>query len=194
MEFVTALEAQQQSHSNQAQPQPALSSHSSHDQSHATSSPKDQTHKNENKSKRWKTWGWKYSPGSKNASIEEEPESPKRLSSRQSSPTQSPKHNCNGVGGKSKLMAMAGGSSNGDGSSADELQCSPVRRKKSPSPHDSPTKRAVVRASAGARLYQMLDDSSDDPGDELQSLLCNGRPASVHIVQLSSSASGKSLF
>lgn len=110
--------------------------------------------------KKWKNWSWKCSPGSKSASIEEEPES-KSTSSKQSSPCGSPKHKQN-------------------------VESSPLRRKKTPSPRESPISRTDVRASAGARLYQLFNESNlDDSGDELQTLLANGRPASIHVLQTS---------
>lgn len=112
--------------------------------------------------KKWKNWSWKCSPGSKSASIEEEPESPKKsTSSKQSSPCGSPKHKQNS-------------------------ESSPLRRKKTPSPRESPISRTDVRASAGARLYQLFNENNlDDSGDELQTLLANGRPASIHVLQTS---------
>lgn len=112
--------------------------------------------------KKWKNWSWKCNPGSKSASIEEEPESPKKsTSSKQSSPCDSPKHKQN-------------------------VESSPLRRKKTPSPRESPNSRTDVRASAGARLYQLFNESNlDESGDELQTLLTNGRPASIHVLQTS---------
>lgn len=128
----------------------------------AASSPKD-LRKHDQK-KRWKNWGWKYSPGGKTSSIEEEPpESPKQPSSKHSSPANSPKH-------KNPLVA------------------SPLRRQKSPSPSGG---SAGLRSSAGARLCQLIDDSQDESGDELQALLINGRPASVHIVQMTSNGASR---
>lgn len=122
-------------------------------------SPKE-NRKNDQK-KRWKNWGWKYSPGGKTSSIEEEPESPKQGTSCHSSPTSSPKHK------------------------KTELLTSPLRRRLSQSPNDNSFNRTDIRSSAGARLCQILDESQDDCCDELQALLLNGRPASVHIVQMS---------
>lgn len=121
-------------------------------------SPKE-NRKNDQK-KRWKNWGWKYSPGGKASSIEEEPESPKQSTSRHSSPNSSPKHK------KTEFLS------------------SPLRRKLSQSPNENAINR-TDRSSAGARLCQLLDETQDDSNDELQALLVNGRPASVHIVQLS---------
>lgn len=72
---------------------------------------------------------------------------------------------------------------------------SPVRRKKNETPTSSPSKRADNRSSAGARLYQILDQYDRDTSDEeLQTLLVsNGRPASIHAIQ-SSSFNGKIHF
>ncbi|KAJ6644356.1 Hyccin, partial [Pseudolycoriella hygida] len=114
-------------------------------------SPKE-NRKNDQK-KRWKNWGWKYSPGGKTSSIEEEPDSPKQNTSRHSSPNNSPKHK------KTELLP------------------SPLRRKLTQSPNDTSNNRTDIRSSAGARLCQLLDDNSDDCNDELQALLVNGRPA-----------------
>ncbi|XP_055687832.1 hyccin isoform X2 [Lutzomyia longipalpis] len=126
--------------------------------------------------KLWRNWGWKYSPsGGKSMSIEEEPESPKKSasSSRHSSPKDSPSRTRNG-----------------------SPSASPIRRKKTPSPRDSPTRRAEIRASAGARLYQAIEDRNqlfDDSGDEMQALIDSVhnlkhtvRPASVHVGQSNS--------
>lgn len=122
-------------------------------------SPKEQR---KNEKKRWKNWGWKYSPSSgKTSSIEEEPESPKPGTSRHSSPASSPKH---------KTI---------------EHLTSPLRRKRSQSPNDTSINRTDIRSSAGARLCQLFDETHDECSDELQALLVNGRPASVHIVQMS---------
>lgn len=122
--------------------------------------------------KRWKTWGWKYSPGGKTSSIEEEPESPKHSSSI-SSKTNSPKHSV--VAMKNDVNAFNSSSS----------------------PYESPINnnhhhRIVEnRSSAGARLCQLFDSSLDETDDELQALIINGRPASVHVV---SSNGGKSII
>lgn len=173
LEFVAALEAQQQQDYRERAECSSGSSSISHNGSgvpvdwsptplgtvsSAVSSPKD-LRKLEQK-KRWKNWGWKYSPGGKTSSIEEEPpESPKQPSSKHSSPANSPKHK-------------------------NQLAASPLRRQKSPSSPSGGS--AGLRSSAGARLCQLIDDSQDDSGDELQALLINGRPASVHIVQMTS--------
>lgn len=133
-------------------------------------SPKE--HRKLDQKKRWKNWGWKYSPGGKTSSIEEEPESPKQSTSLLASPANSPKHRS---------------IKSGDGSL---VPASPLRRQKSPSPSATSASGSGNRSSAGARLCQMIDDSQDESGDELQALLVNGRPASVHIVQLST---GKSI-
>lgn len=112
----------------------------------------------------WKSWSWKHSPG-KSESIEEEPDSPKKSLT---SPTNSPKHQNH----------------------------SPVRRKKnSTTPTCSPSKRSDTRSSAGARLYQIIDQFDHDTSDEeMQALIItNGRPASIHAIQ-SSSSNGKIHF
>lgn len=141
-----------------------------------SSSPKE-TRKAEKK--RWKNWGWKYSPNAKTASIEEEPESPKR-NSRHSSPTSSPKH------------SKAAESPSASSVLAILMTTSPLRRKTPSQSVGGSSSRVDNRSSAGARLYQMLEDGVDDSGDELQALLVNGRPASVHIVPMS--AASKSLL
>lgn len=129
--------------------------------------------------KGWKNaFGWKYSPGGKQSSIEEEPDtsvSPRQSSSRLSSPANSPKRRAAPTAATLHTSASA--------------QSSPLRRQRSPSPS---TRSAgghgpANRASAGARLCQMIDDSQDESGDELLTLLATGRPASVHIVQATSS-------
>lgn len=105
--------------------------------------------------KRWKTWGWKYSPGGKTSSIEEEPESPKHsITSKTNSPKQS-----------SAILKN------------DAVT--------NVSPYESPNhKNRIVenRSSAGARLCQLFDGSFDETDDELQALIVNGRPASVHVI------------
>lgn len=132
--------------------------------------------------KRWKNWSWKYSPGGKQSSIEEEPESPKKTS-RHSSPTSSPKH-------KKSTSSDATPASN---MVANFIATSPLRRKNQSSAATSHSAaRGDIRSSAGARLCQALDDGQDGSGDELQALLINGRPASVHIVPMSSSSSSPS--
>lgn len=148
----------------------------------ANSSPKEM--RKMDSKKRWKNWSWKYSPGGKTSSIEEEPESPKKTS-HQSSPTSSPKHK------KSTSSSDATSASN---VVANFIATSPLRRKNQNSTtHNHSAARADIRSSAGARLCQALDDGQDESGDELQALLINGRPASVHIVQMSS-ASAKPLI
>lgn len=134
--------------------------------------------------KRWKNaWGWKYSPGGKQSSIEEEPDSPRQSSTKLSSPANSPKHRAN-ITATTNTVGSASASQQTLHTSA-SASSSPLRRQKSPSPSTrSGGHGAANRASAGARLCQMIDDSQDESGDELQSLLLvNGRPASVHIVQ-----------
>lgn len=134
--------------------------------------------------KRWKNWSWKYSPGGKTSSIEEEPESPKKTS-RHSSPTSSPKH-------KKSTSSDATSASN---VVANFIATSPLRRKtqNSATASHNHNARGDIRSSAGARLCQALDDGQDGSGDELQALLMNGRPASVHIVSMSSSSSSPSI-
>lgn len=130
--------------------------------------------------KRWKNWSWKYSPGGKTSSIEEEPESPKKVS-RHSSPTSSPKH-------KKSTPSDAVTASN---VVANFIATSPLRRKNqnaAATSHNHSAARGDIRSSAGARLCQAMEDGQES-GDELQALLINGRPASVHIVPLTSSSS-----
>lgn len=181
MDLVAALEAQ---HLHQIRENGGLGENgvgpTMNGESGATSSPKE-ARRNDQK-KRWKNWSWKYSPGGKTTSIEEEPESPKKTS-RHSSPTSSPKHK------KSDVASVS--------NSGNNLSLSPIRRKNRNATActtvlSSNVNRADIRSSAGARLCQMLDDSQDESGDEFQALLANGRPASVHIVQIS--ASGVSLL
>lgn len=124
---------------------------------------------------RWKNWGWKHSPA-KSSSIEEEPtsalESPKKsLSSKSSTPNQSPKH-------KFKV------NSNETIVNGGEDLSTPFRRRK----HKTEAAKTELRSSAGARLIQLYDnnDESDkvDSHDEFHALLPeNGRPASIHIIQ-----------
>lgn len=133
--------------------------------------------------KRWKNWGWKYSPGGKTSSIEEEPESPKKVS-RHSSPTNSPKHK--------KSTSSSSDATSVSNVVANFIATSPLRRKNlnaTAASRNHSAARGDIRSSAGARLCQTLDDDQDGSGDELQALLINGRPASVHIVPLHSSTS-----
>lgn len=170
VEIVAALEAQLQQENRDINAGHIDDSWSAASSS-AASTPVNQSpkeHRKLDQKKRWKNWGWKYSPGGKTSSIEEEPESPKQSTSRLSSPANSPKHRGNKTGDIS-LMAPS----------------SPLRRQKSPSPSATSGSGSGNRSSAGARLCQMIDDSQDESGDELQALLANGRPASVHIVQVS---------
>ncbi|XP_053690072.1 hyccin isoform X2 [Sabethes cyaneus] len=123
----------------------------------------------------WKNWGWKTNaPASstpKQASIEEEGDSPKKsLSSKHSSPAESPKHKWTGPKGEEQL--------NSNGISPASLR----RKKFLTSKNQSPIDRTGVRASAGARLYEELD-SLQDSDDELQALIVNGRPATIHLIQ-----------
>lgn len=152
----------------------------------ANASPKEMR-KNDSSKKRWKNWGWKYSPGGKTSSIEEEPESPKKTS-RHSSPSNSPKHK--------KLDSSTSSITNVSASSTIFVNTttSPLRRHKTTHTSQSQSStqshanqnRTDIRSSAGARLCQAFEESQDDSDDELQALLTNGRPASVHIVPMSS--------
>lgn len=179
VEIVAALEAQLQQENRDIIAGHIDDSWSAASPSSAGSTPANQSPKEHRKldhnKKRWKNWGWKYSPGGKTSSIEEEPESPKQSTSRLSSPANSPKHRS---------------TKTSDGSLEPATGSSPLRRQKSPSPSAISGTGSGNRSSAGARLCQMIDDSQDESGDELQALLINGRPASVHIVQLTS---GKSI-
>lgn len=138
-----------------------------------TSGDENPTHKDLSKKvdminfRRWKNWGFKYSPGSKTSSIEEEPESPKKSlsSSKNSSPNASPKHKKLPLKDE-VLMSLA----------------TTVRRKKGPNASNSKQSKDN-RSSAGARLCQTLSDSNEESEDEMHALLGNGRPASIHVVQ-----------
>lgn len=131
--------------------------------------------------KRWKNWGWKYSPG-KTSSIEEEPtESSSAKTSRHSSPNSSPKHRKANDSAATVVSNL--------------LNQSPLRRRpqsarangKTATAADlSATARTDIRSSAGARLCQTFESLDDESNDEFQALIINGRPASVHIVQMSS--------
>lgn len=146
--------------------------------------------------KRWKNWGFKYSPGGKTASIEEEPiEISSAKTSRHSSPTNSPKHK------KSSDTTTAATVV------ANLLNQSPLRRRNQGTNQlqnqfirsntskgtngtnvmpSSNINRNEIRSSAGARLCQTLENLQDDGIDEFQALIINGRPASVHIIPMSS--------
>lgn len=137
--------------------------------------------------KRWKNWGWKYSPGSKTSSIEEEPTEPASAkTSRHSSPNSSPKHKKSGETTAAMVVSNL-------------LNQSPLRRRPQLSRSNgrtinnnttnatpNQTNRNEIRSSAGARLCQTLDNLQDDTNEEFQALILNGRPASVHIVPMSS--------
>ena len=135
-------------------------------------------------SRRWKTWGWKYSPGSKTSSIEEEPDSPKKSlsSSKNSSPNASPKIKVKQT--LSQQITSTNSLNQQDSptvsTSALALLPAALRRKKLPSPA---RKSSEIRSSAGARLYNEYEDSQDDSAEEHDSLLDNGRPASIHVLQ-----------
>lgn len=125
---------------------------------------------------KWKNWSWKSS--GKAASIEDDIESPKKMSPKHgNSPAESPKHK--------KLAAFIDSN----------INTQPFKRKKEPlSHHDDEMirlKNSECRLSAGARLYNIHDDgyvinddddNSDNKNDEMQYLLSNGRPASIHIL------------
>lgn len=126
---------------------------------------------------RWKTWGWKYNPSSKNSSIEEEPDSPRKSlsSSKNSSPNASPKSR------KSQTNQIKQSAEELLSNFSTSAVAAAIRRRKSPSP--SSKRSPDVRASAGARLISNLEDSYDDSCDEKDALLGNVRPASIHIIQ-----------
>lgn len=142
--------------------------------------------------KRWKNWGWKYSPG-KTSSIEEEPiELTSAKTSRHSSPTNSPKHkksndSTTAVTVVSNLLnqsplrrrPQSGQSRNGKMTQASNQNSNNNN-------NNNAVRNADIRSSAGARLCQTLDSLEDDGNDEFQALIINGRPASVHIVPMSS--------
>lgn len=127
-----------------------------------------------------KGWGWKQSP-IKSSSIEEEQqstscillESPKRsLSSKSTSPNQSPKHRVSSA----ETIRNCG---------SEEITS--VRRRKLQKKHDkqksSELSKSELRASASARLIQLFDskDGIDKLTSEFNSLLPeNERPASIH--------------
>lgn len=157
--------------------------------------------------KRWKNWGWKYSPG-KTSSIEEEPiellSSSSAKTSRHSSPTSSPKHKKSNDSTATTTAAnvvtnllnqsplrrrpQSGQSRNANGKTATNQ--APNQNGNSSTNPTSTSGNAVrnidVRSSAGARLCQTLENLDDDEDDEFQALIINGRPASVHIVPMSS--------
>ncbi|XP_052871930.1 hyccin isoform X1 [Anopheles cruzii] len=157
-------------------------------------SPRTEPKKKES-SRKWKNWGWKSNltgapptsersggggtAGQKQASIEEEADSPKRsgASTRNSSPADSPKHKL--LLGTGKVEDVNSGSS---------VSPASLRRKKFlSSKNQSPMNRSEARASAGARLYEELDSGSlqDSDTDELAALIVNGRPATIHLIQQS---------
>lgn len=143
--------------------------------------------------KRWKNWGWKYSPG-KTSSIEEEPiELQSAKTSRHSSPNSSPKHKKSNDSTTTAATVVS-----------NLLNQSPLRRRpqsgqsrngkmiqnsttnQNTNNNNMAIRNADIRSSAGARLCQTLDSLEDDGNDEFQALIINGRPASVHIVPMSS--------
>uniref|UniRef100_A0A182PQL9 Uncharacterized protein n=1 Tax=Anopheles epiroticus TaxID=199890 RepID=A0A182PQL9_9DIPT len=155
-----------------------------------SNSPRTEPKKKES-SRKWKNWGWKTNTaagtapnaangaaGQKQASIEEEADSPKRSggSTRHSSPADSPKH---------KLLLGTGKVE--DVNSNASISPASLRRKKFlSSKNQSPVNRSEARASAGARLYEELESSlQDSDSDELAALIVNGRPATIHLIQTS---------
>uniref|UniRef100_A0AAG5DHA6 Uncharacterized protein n=1 Tax=Anopheles atroparvus TaxID=41427 RepID=A0AAG5DHA6_ANOAO len=156
-----------------------------------SSSPRAEPKKKES-SRKWKNWGWKTNTanatanpnnteqarggGPKQASIEEEADSPKRsgASTRHSSPADSPKH---------KLLLGTGKVE--DVNSNSSISPASLRRKKFlSSKNQSPVNRSEARASAGARLYEEFESSfQDSDSDELAALIVNGRPATIHLIQ-----------
>lgn len=186
MDIVAALEAQQMQRMGiDVNIEPTLiTNENSANMNEANYSPKG-TRKFDSK-KRWKNWGWKYSPGGKTSSIEEEPTEPTSAkTSRHSSPTSSPKHKKSGETTASMVVTNL-------------LNQSPLRRRPQSSRSNgrstnnttnatlNQTNRNEIRSSAGARLCQTLDNLHDDSNEEFQALIINGRPASVHIVPMSS--------
>jgi hypothetical protein len=129
---------------------------------------------NSSKRNRWKkNWGWKQSPG-KSSSIEEEPTglltSPKKS---QSLHTTSPHHSP-----KQRNTVKSSESINDESTS-------PIRHRKRKS---EKTKHTETRSSAGARLFQMLDNNDERLEvllDEFGELSLNSRPASIHVTQKS---------
>ncbi|KAG5678557.1 hypothetical protein PVAND_008222 [Polypedilum vanderplanki] len=133
-----------------------------------------------------KGWSWKQSPA-KSTSIEEEQQqqlsyslqdySPKKsLSSKSSTPNQSPKHRISSSETIRNCLS-------------DEITS--FRRKKHQKQQiqqNSDFNRNELRASASARLIQLYDSKDEidkfDPEYEFRSLLpANGRPASIHVIQ-----------
>lgn len=142
--------------------------------------------------KRWKNWGWKYSPG-KTSSIEEEPvEVSSTKTSRHSSPTSSPKHKKSSDSTAATVVSnllnqsplrrrpQSGQSRNANGKMANNS----TSNQNNNSSGGNAARNIDIRSSAGARLCQTLENLEDD---DLQALIINGRPASVHIVPMSSS-------
>lgn len=202
MDFVAALE--QQIHRNTGDsnveiPNDAMAENNLPITGDATFNPKEM--RKYDSKKRWKNWGWKYSPG-KTSSIEEEPtESASTKTSRHSSPTSSPKHKKSTASGGAVVVDSATVTNNNVVSNL--LNQSPLRRRPQSAQQSQTTARSNgkavtvnasnnanridIRSSAGARLCQTLDSFEDDENDEFQALIINGRPASVHIVPISSS-------
>lgn len=131
-----------------------------------------------------KAWGWKQSP-IKSSSIEEEPpsstillESPspkKSLSSKSSTPNQSPKHRIS----SSETIRNC---------SSDEMTSFRRRKNNRPQQQQNNGSKTELRSSASARLIQLFDSKDEidklSSDNEFYSLLPeNGRPASIHVLQ-----------
>lgn len=138
-----------------------------------------------------KGWTWKQSP-IKSSSIEEEPplsalllESPspkKSLSSKSSTPNQSPKHRI------SSSETIRNCSSDEATSFRRRKNIRPQQQQQPQQTNTSNSPKTELRSSASARLIQLFD--SKDGIDKLSSdyefyslLPENGRPASIHVIQ-----------
>lgn len=194
MDIVAALDAQQ-IHRTTNDPNTEYALNNGEHSMDMTASPK--SLRKFDPKKRWKNWGWKYSSAGKTLSIEEEPaEISSTRTSRHSSPNSSPKH---------KKTSDTATSIVTNFNSPTCLQ-SPLRRRnqsnqqqqastannntaKSSNGSTDPagSNRHEIRSSAGARLCQAFDSLQDGDGNyEFQTLLINERPASIHIVPMSS--------
>lgn len=142
--------------------------------------------------KRWKNWGWKYSPG-KTSSIEEEPnETTSTRTSRHSSPTSSPKHKKSDKEPPATVVSNLINQSPlrrrpQSGQNAQSIRANGKTNVSNPNQTTNvANNRNDIRSSAGARLCQQFESLDDEINDEFQALIINGRPASVHIVPMSS--------
>lgn len=188
MDFVAALE--QQIHRTAADGNvvdcaPIPSDNNVANASDANFSPKEM--RKFDSKKRWKNWGWKYSPG-KTSSIEEEPtETSSAKTSRHSSPTSSPKHKKANDSAATVVSNLLNQSPlRRRPQSGQSSQSMRANGKTTNASNSTAANRSEIRSSAGARLCQTLDNLDDDSNDEFQALIINGRPASVHIVPMSS--------